>query len=115
MYLRRSGRIDVAIGVRVASGENGFKGTAANIGAGGLFLVADRLKPVGEELRLSFQLPDRKDELNVLAEVRWVRGDITPHDEHPNGMGLRFLGLSRGQRLTLSHFVRTIEDARSAT
>jgi uncharacterized protein (TIGR02266 family) len=110
LYLRRSGRIAVAIDVRVTAGARRFKGTAANIGAGGLFLVADRLSPIGEELLLSFRLPDLEDELNVRAEVRWVRGDISSHDEHPLGMGLRFLDVSTGHRLTLSDFVRTIED-----
>ena len=105
-YLRRAGRVPVAIDVRVSTRERAFKGTAANLGAGGLFLVADQLTPVGAELLLSFQLPEVDEELEVWAEVRWVRGDVAGQ---PWGMGLRFLDLAAADRGVIGEFVRAVE------
>ncbi len=96
--------------VRVTAADGGFNGTSANIGTGGLFLVADQLSRIGEELLLSFRLPVLEEQLDVRAEVRWLRGDALSDDGKPLGMGLRFVALSIDETLTLRDFVRAVED-----
>jgi uncharacterized protein (TIGR02266 family) len=108
--MRRSGRVGVAMDVRVTAAAGRFNGTSANLSTGGLFPIADQLSRVGEELLLAFRLPGLDEELNVRAEVRWIRGDTLGESTRPSGMGLRFMDLPSDEQLTLRDFVRAAED-----
>jgi len=109
VHLRRTGRVEAAIGVQVTAGPQTFDAKSANIGGGGLFLVAERFCRVGEELSLSFRLPSDDEAINVRAEVRWVRQDVFGESGRPSGMGLRFLDLAPDAAASLRLFVRSIE------
>jgi uncharacterized protein (TIGR02266 family) len=109
VHLRRSGRVEATIGVQVTAGLQTFAAKSANVGDGGLFLVAERFGRVGEELSLSFRLPGDDEAINVRAEVRWIRQDVFGEDRRPSGMGLRFLDLSPNDGVGLRHFIRSIE------
>jgi len=84
-FAARPGRTDFEAFADLVAGDGGAaSGVTKNIGAGGVFVATDRLRPVGERLRLTFSLPDAAP-VSVRAEVRWVR-------EGPSaGMGLRFV------------------------
>jgi Tfp pilus assembly protein PilZ len=44
---------------------------------GGLFIVAERLMQVGDEVMLTLVFPGRSEPVPVRADVRWVRLNLS--------------------------------------
>ncbi|UJR81607.1 Signal recognition particle receptor protein FtsY [Sandaracinus amylolyticus] len=82
-------RIEGAIGAQ--SGATFVAGEASDLSTGGLFVATGDPLPIGTELTLGLLLPDGH-RVVVDAVVSWVRG---PHDGRAEGMGVRFLRVSR--------------------
>lgn len=83
-------------------------GTIRNISVLGLYLDAEPIPKVGERLRLSFELPQGADAVEVDAEVAW-RNTPLRHKvaSLPPGCGLRFLGLAERDRSRIEELVRS--------
>lgn len=70
---------------------------AFNLARGGLFLSTMLPLDPGTLLRCTFQLPDGRGPVQVLARVAWTRGASALRDT-PAGMGIRFLDLPERDR-----------------
>lgn len=98
----RSGRAEIDLPVEVATDQGAFAAACKNIGAGGVFVVTDRLPQVGTRLAIKLQLPQQDRPLSVGAEVRWTRpGNPAAGELQPPGMGLRFVNLPVGALIAI--------------
>ncbi|MDY0001859.1 MAG: PilZ domain-containing protein [Polyangia bacterium] len=70
---------------------------ALNLARGGLFLITLLPLQPGTLLECTFALPDDGAPLVVRARVAWSR-PASPVREAPGGMGVRFVGLKKGDR-----------------
>jgi hypothetical protein len=68
----RSGRAEVDLPVEVATDQEAFPAACKNIGAGGVFVVTDRLPQVGTRLAIKLQLPQQA------RTLRRGRGPLDP-------------------------------------
>ena len=97
--LRRYIRSAVELPVTVADSSNSVDGhiqfDTQDLSVGGAFVRSDLLFEVGEELGLTFGLPDGKQ---VRARGRVVRVARETGDEGVAGMGIEFLDLSDADR-----------------
>lgn len=86
----RARRVDIDVPVQLRSRAGSGRGTAKNVGAGGLFVATSRLLPVGDWVVVSFTIPGATEPIEVLGEVRWSRPfqDLV---DVPGGLGLRFV------------------------
>jgi uncharacterized protein (TIGR02266 family) len=85
-------RHEVTVDVTFESEHNFYRGLTQDLGAGGLFVATDALRPIGECIRVRFTLPGSPEVLDAITEVRWVRAKDTV--EGDAGMGLQFLQMS---------------------
>jgi Tfp pilus assembly protein PilZ len=101
---RRHQRKSVAVEFRAedSSGPGTLIFDAADISIGGAFLKSDLLLEPGEELGLTFTLPNRP-EIHTRARVAWV--SRFPRKGQPPGMGVEFLDLSQAEREVLEKFL----------
>jgi uncharacterized protein (TIGR02266 family) len=102
---KRPVRVKLAIKVDLEGDPTASTGLTQDISEGGLFVVTNRARPVGDRMRLQFQLPGSTRALSVETEVRWIREPPSPHAEAVGGMGLRFVNLSREDAATIRAFL----------
>jgi type IV pilus assembly protein PilZ len=76
-----------------------------DLGAGGVFIATDKPSAVGEELELSFTIPDAKKTLSVKGKVTWIQSKIETKPQVSPGMGVQFQEFSSEQRKMLEEFV----------
>jgi Tfp pilus assembly protein PilZ len=97
--LRRHPRSAVELSVTVADSTNSVVGhihfDTQDLSVGGAFVRSDLLFEVGEELGLTFTLPDGK---HVHARGRVVRVARDTGDEGIAGMGIEFVRLTDPDR-----------------
>lgn len=88
--LPRPERVDIDLPVQFRSRAGSGRGTAKNVGAGGLFVATTRLLEVGDWMIVSFTIPGATEPVEILGEVRWSRPfqDLV---DVPGGLGLRFV------------------------
>ncbi|HEX7670533.1 MAG TPA: TIGR02266 family protein, partial [Polyangiaceae bacterium] len=91
-----------------SSEHNFYAGFAENISSGGLFIATHVLKPVGEKLEISVNLPDRAEAIRCMGEVRWVR-DYSERSNVPPGLGIRFIGLPAPDAEAIERFLKDRE------
>ncbi|HEX5760697.1 MAG TPA: TIGR02266 family protein [Thermoanaerobaculia bacterium] len=70
---------------------------SSNVSPGGMFVKSQGPSPVGTLLDFEFQLGDGYPLMTGTGEVVWLRNEDQGPD-HPAGMGIRFLRLSKGSR-----------------
>lgn len=90
---REHARHRVDLDVTVTSDHNFYTGFIENMSSGGIFIATHRLKQVGDRLEFSITLPDSKQPITGVGEVRWVRVFSEDSNVEP-GMGLRFTEIS---------------------
>jgi uncharacterized protein (TIGR02266 family) len=83
----------VALDVTVSSDHNFYTGFIENMSSGGVFIATHRVKQVGEMIEFTINLPDSKQPITGVGEVRWVRVYSEDSNVEP-GMGLRFTEIS---------------------
>jgi len=67
-------------------------GFSDSVSTGGMFIATERPVAVGEEIEVYFTVPKSNVDVNVKANVRWVRV-FNPADENKQpGMGIKFEG-----------------------
>jgi len=76
-----------------------------DLGSGGAFLRSDLLLEPGDELVVTFALPEAQSNIQTKARVAWVTQDRGPYGVA--GMGLAFTDLTREARLAIDGFVRS--------
>jgi uncharacterized protein (TIGR02266 family) len=96
---RHAPRLDVALEVSHDSDSNFYLGLTENISEGGVFIATVHIKPVGSRLHLDIALDDGLEPLRITGEVRWSR-ECSPH-----GIGVRFLDLSKTDKLRIRAFL----------
>lgn len=79
-------------------------GTCLNLSQGGMFIVVDRPALPGTEVTLHFTLPSQTDPLSVRARITWASTEDTESGAL-NGMGVRFLDLTKPQAVAIGSFL----------
>jgi uncharacterized protein (TIGR02266 family) len=90
---REHTRHRVDLDVTVSSDHNFYTGFIENMSSGGIFIATHRLKQVGEQIEFTINLPDSKQPITGIGEVRWVRVYSEDSNVEP-GMGVRFTQIS---------------------
>lgn len=93
---RNNERTDLDLWVD-ADGESGRALRARDLSLGGLSLDRGVAHPPGTRLTLDLRLPDREGALRVEVEVTGASRD--------RGLGVRFVSLSREQRVRLADYL----------
>lgn len=97
-------RFTVDLEVTVMSEHNFYAGFLENLSVGGVFIATHRLKPVGSEIEISINLPDREEPVRGVGEVRWIREYHENSDVSP-GMGVKFVKLENGADEAITEFL----------
>ena len=97
---RRYQRITLPKGMFVAwyGGGDQQVSRVKTLGMGGLFISADRVRPVGTSLRLVFEVPGG----TVQAEA--IVRNVLPGE----GMGVEFINVGAGDRILLEQLLRRL-------
>ena len=88
---RRSGRKNMAGGVKIFTNGGTYLGGLRDISEGGISVATSTPYEVGYEMFVSIELPEGLETVSALAEVVWVHPLEAAF--HPTGMGLKFLAL----------------------
>jgi len=104
---RRFVRRPIKASFRVRDANNPGHGEilfdSIDLSRGGAFLHSELLLEIGEELEVTFGLPDEIRPVRARARVAWAtRGDATGQ----SGMGLEFIDLTEEARDAIDRFVR---------
>lgn len=100
--------IRLQLNYRDATGGNFLFEHATNISNGGIFIETKHPLPKGASMVIRFQPPGSEDELEVHGEVMWVNPWVEGGDNPNPGMGIRFEGLSDGDRSIIQSIVKAI-------
>lgn len=96
-------RVDVSYsrvdGEKLAPGGTTASAVTANIGVGGAFLLGEHCESIGTILNLRIHVPNRKEAIEISAEVRWIR------ETGERGMGLRFADIAVEALLALREYL----------
>ncbi|NRA65078.1 MAG: TIGR02266 family protein [Pseudobacteriovorax sp.] len=76
-----------------------------DLGTGGVFIETKSPLATGEEVSLTFTIPDSKETLNATGKVIWVQKEV-PEKELTAGMGVQFDEFTAEQRTLLQDFIR---------
>jgi uncharacterized protein (TIGR02266 family) len=102
---RKHPRYRVDLDVTLVSDHNFYAGFVENLSAGGVFIATHMLKPVGERIDVSINLPDCTQAICGLGEVRWVR-EFSENSNVPPGVGIRFLELAPDAQVAIEQFLQ---------
>ena len=95
--------------VTFESEHNFYPGSAVDLGGGGLFVATNKIRPIGECVRVHLTLPTSSDPIDAIAEVRWLRTQALPRGGGQVGMGLMFLQLSPKGKAAVKAFLKLRE------
>jgi uncharacterized protein (TIGR02266 family) len=101
---RKHSRFAVDLDVTVTSEHNFYAGFAENMSAGGLFIATHQLKPVGERLEFTVNVPGIDQPIRGVGEVRWLR-TYSETSNVPPGMGIKFEKLEPGSLRAIDEFL----------
>jgi len=93
--------------VGLESDHNFYTGLTQDISSGGLFVATPINFRVGDQVSIKFTLPGRTTALAAEAEVRWLRDPHVMRTDAPEGVGLRFLGLSPEVQTAIAEFLES--------
>lgn len=77
-----------------------------DLGTGGIFIQTERPLGQGEELELTFTIPDSKKTLAAKGKVMWVQQRIKDRPELTAGMGVQFMNFAKEQRTQLEEYIK---------
>ena len=97
-------RFGVELDVTVTSEHNFYAGFVENMSVGGIFIATHQLKPVGELLEFSVNLPGVEAPIRGKGHVRWVRV-YSESSNTPPGMGLQFESLDANSLQAIEGFL----------
>jgi uncharacterized protein (TIGR02266 family) len=99
-------RYAVAVSVTLESEHNFYTGITSDLSGGGLFVATHLIRPVGERIQLRLTLPNYRDPIDAVTEVRWVRPTAVPGGGGEAGMGLQFLQLAPAAKEAIKAFLK---------
>ncbi len=101
---RAAERYAVDFDVTLQSQSNFYTGSAENLSVGGVFVVTDLVRPIGDLVDLVIHLPNRPEAVHAVGQVRWAR---KPQQEEgkPPGLGVQFFGLNERGANTIRDFL----------
>lgn len=102
---RTAPRIELEVEVGLETEHNFYTGLTQDISSGGLFVATGLVYRVGERLTVRFTLPGRNEPIVAESEVRWVRDTRFMKTDAPEGVGLKFLGLSAEAKKDIDQFL----------
>ena len=108
--MRSGQRVSLKVEIDVHSETNFYTGFAVNISSGGIFVATHVPAKVGEEIPLSFTLPNESHPIETTGKVCWRReyNPLYP-DTHP-GMGLEFVGLRNEDARAINEYITTVRE-----
>lgn len=93
----------------VAGGSKQHAGSAVNLNAGGMFVAAEKLFPIGTGLLLELALPGFAEALGCKGRVAWVNHpEWRKKTALPSGMGIQFVDPSPLFLETLQLFIASL-------
>lgn len=101
---RKNKRVTFSSIISMESEDNLYTGVSQDISTGGIFVVTDRLLPLGTKILVEFIIPPHDRKIKICGEVRWLRESNNKSDTDP-GMGLQFVDLSEEDRQALESFI----------
>lgn len=101
---REHARFGVDLDVSLGSDHNFYAGFAENLSGGGVFVATHALKPVGEIIEISINLPEKDVAITARGEVRWIR-EYNEASNVPPGMGIKFTVLGPGAEEAINAFL----------
>ena len=103
---RRFRRLTTRVTVDIRSADRSFSATATTLGAGGLFVEAEKPFPPNTILNLRFQLPGSERIYEIQSRVVWSTPSDSESSKASRGMGIEFT-----DRLVIAALAREIETA----
>jgi len=81
-----------------------------NISKGGAFIVSDFLFEAGQELTLSFRLPNDNRIILAVGRIKWVNDKDRVDDKfHEPGMGIEFVKISPADEKRIDEYLKTLK------
>jgi len=102
-------RFAVAVAVTFESDHNFYTGLTSDLSGGGLFVATLQIRPIGERIHLRLTLPNSKEPIEAITEVRWVRQTALACGGGEAGMGLQFLQLAPQAKEAIKNFIKQRE------
>ena len=102
---RSSPRIAIEAQLGFESETNFYTGFGQDLSDGGLFIATYNMLPIGNEITVTFGLPEGR-EITADGRVVWLR---EPLGDAPPGMGVRFQGLDDEDRAAILRFIEERE------
>ncbi|HMR08388.1 MAG TPA: TIGR02266 family protein [Polyangiaceae bacterium] len=101
---RQASRYAVEMDVSFESEHNFYAGFVENMSVGGIFIATHMLRPCGEFMDVTLNLPNREEPVRARGEVRWVR-EYNERSNVPPGLGLRFVQISPEDLAAITEFL----------
>jgi uncharacterized protein (TIGR02266 family) len=99
-------RYAVAVSVTLESEHNFYTGLTSDLSGGGLFVATHLIRSVGERIQLRLTLPNYREPIDAITEVRWVRATAMSGGGGEAGMGLKFLQLTPQAKEAIKAFLK---------
>lgn len=105
---RRENRVLKTLSLAYKDLETFIKAYTADISNGGLFIKAKNPLKQGEQFMLNLQLPDLPEPMKIKCQVAWAKKEEGEAGEHPPGMGVKFIEVSKKDSQTLKKYIKSI-------
>ena len=106
---RAAERTAIYASVDLFSEHNFWSGITMNMSEGGLFVATHEYVPIGTRVTLNLTLPFAREQLVLVAEVRWTRA-YSGQDDVPPGLGLQFVDVDGASLAKIRRFVSTMRE-----
>ena len=90
-----------------------LKAYTGNISSGGLFIATNKPLEKGVQFMLKLQLPDLPDILQIKCEVAWSKNQESSSDIRPNGMGIKFVEMSKEHNNLMQQYLKSLLEEKS--
>ncbi|MBW1742797.1 MAG: TIGR02266 family protein [Deltaproteobacteria bacterium] len=101
---RQEPRARETLSLKYADKKAFFDARTENVGNSGLFIKTETPLQKGEQFLLELQLPGIADPLKVKGEVVWAKKK-EGETHQPNGMGIKFVQISKEDAQTLKEYI----------
>ncbi len=105
---RNTPRIAKVLSLSFKSDRGLVRAFSENVNADGIFIKTSQVLPEGERFFLNLQLPEESGKLQVGCEVAWITSRKVLGDNAPEGMGIKFVQISKNDR---QRIIRALEKA----
>lgn len=95
-FMRENPRKNCLVAVKCKAGDTSFTSNIVNISVHGVFIEGNDRFPVGQRLRMAFQLPNSDNALDLKGKIN--RNDL-------RGIGVTFLDMRQDQQEIIRAFI----------